>query len=674
MNEGAVILATIDRSQHTVLVVDDNPATRYSTARIVRAAGFRTQEAATGTDAVVMASQGVSAVVLDVHLPDIDGFEVCRQLRSDVATALLPVIHLSAAFVENADKVAGLNAGADAYLVHPVEPAVLIATMQALIRARTAEDSLRRSDTRFRAVFSQAMSGIALIHANGQFVDINPAMQAMLGRPMDDLLGKAVSSLAPAGWVTFVQERTITSIEAGATWQGEFPIVRPDGTWRHLQWSISAHVEPGLRIGIAVDVSERQELDRRRQEVLEREQAARTVAERHSRTKDDFVAVLSHELRTPLNAISGWVHILKKRGAAPDTMRALAAIDRSVQAQARIISDILDVSRISSGKLRLDYQWCDASMLVSEAIEGLRSSIESKNLHLELDLGPQGETSWLDPTRLQQIVWNLVTNAIKFSTEGGAIRVSLARKGDVLTLRVQDFGRGIRPDFLEHLFDRFSQSDSPDNRVHGGLGLGLSIVKHLAHLHGGDATAESPGVGLGATLTVTLRGSDASVDADSVPSARRPAAAALSYDQPLSDLEVLVVEDNREASDMLAMMLTELGARVRVAAGYDSALEALRQQWPFVLVSDIGLPGRDGYELMRTVRDLTNTFERPRVLGIALTAFTRPQDRQRALDAGFDYHLSKPVQPHALLAAIAALKGEPPDVGTSVPKSGIADV
>lgn len=663
MNEGALILATIDRSQHTVLVVDDNPATRYSTARIVRAAGFLTLEAATGTEAVVIASQGVSAVVLDVHLPDIDGFEVCRQLRSDVATALLPVIHLSAAFVENADKVAGLNAGADAYLVHPVEPAVLIATMQALIRARTAEDSLRRSDTRFRAVFSQAMSGIALIHANGQFVDINPAMEAMLGRPMDELLGKPVSSLAPAEWVAFVQERTITSIEAGAAWQGEFPIVRPDGSWRHLQWSISAHVEPGLRIGIAVDVSERQELDRRRQEVLEREQAARTVAERHSRTKDDFVAVLSHELRTPLNAISGWVHILKKRGAAPDTMRALAAIDRSVQAQARIISDILDVSRISSGKLRLDYQWCDASMLVSEAIEGLRSSIESKKLHLELDLAPQGETSWLDPTRLQQIVWNLVTNAIKFSTEGGVIRVSLAREGDVLTLRVQDFGRGIRPDFLEHLFDRFSQSDSPDNRVHGGLGLGLSIVKHLAHLHGGDATAESPGVGLGATLTVTLRASDANVDADSVPSARRPAAAALSYDQPLSDLEVLVVEDNPEASEMLAMMLTELGARVRVAEGYDSALEALRQQWPFVLVSDIGLPGRDGYELMRTVRDLTSTFERPRVLSIALTAFTRPQDRQRALDAGFDYHLSKPVQPHALLAAIAALKSEPSGSG-----------
>ncbi|MBB1600752.1 response regulator [Variovorax sp. UMC13] len=661
MTEGPLINATIDRALHTVLVVDDNPATRYSTARIIRAAGFLTQEAGTGSAAVAMAPTGISAVVLDVHLPDIDGFEVCRLLRMDVATALLPVIHLSATYVENADKVAGLNAGADAYLVHPVEPAVLIATLQALIRARMAEDNLRRSDVRFRAVFSQAMSGIALIHANGNFVDINPALEVMLGRPLKELLGQPVWSFAPPDWVDFVQERTITSIEVGAAWQGEFPLVRADGSWVYLQWSISAHVEPGLRIGIAVDVSERQELDRRRQEILEREQAARTVAERHSRTKDDFVAVLSHELRTPLNSISGWVHILKKRGAAPEMLRALEAIDRSVHAQARIISDILDVSRISSGKLRLDRQWCDASTLVSESIEGLRSPLEKKQLRLELDLAPQGQMSWLDSTRLQQIVWNLMTNAIKFSKEGGVIRVSLAREGEMLRLVVQDHGRGIRPDFLEHLFDRFSQSDSPDNRAHGGLGLGLSIVKHLAHLHGGDATAQSPGVDQGATLTVTLRVSDASVQADQVLSARRPAATMLPGDQPLEGLEVLVVEDNVEASEMLAMMLTELGAKVRVADNYDAALEAVRQRWPFVLISDIGLPGRDGYELMRTLRDLTSTFERPRILAIALTAFSRPQDRERALEAGFDYHLSKPVQPHSLLSAIAALQG-----GTSI--------
>ena len=659
MTERAVINTTIDRAQHTVLVVDDNPTTRYSTARIVRAAGFQTLEAATGLEAVAMATQGASAVVLDVHLPDIDGFEVCRRLRTEAATALLPVIHLSATYVQNADKVAGLNAGADAYLVHPAEPAVLTATLQALIRARMAEDSLRRSDTRFRAIFSQALSGIALIHANGRFADVNPAMVAMLGRPVEDLLDRPISDLAPPEWAEFVRERTIGSLEAGATWQGEFPLLRADGSWVYLQWSISAHLEPGLRIGIAVDVSERQELDRRRQDVLEREQAARTTAERHSRTKDDFVAVLSHELRTPLNAISGWVHILKKRGAAPEIMRALEAIDRSVHAQARIISDILDVSRISSGKLHLDRQWCDAAAVVSESVEGLRASLERKRLQVELDLPAQAHASWVDPTRLQQIVWNLMTNAIKFSKEGGVIRVALRNEGDMLTLEVQDFGRGIRPDFLAHLFDRFSQSDSPDNRAHGGLGLGLSIVKHLAQLHGGDATAQSPGVDLGATLRVTLHASDARSKPGDAASPRRLPDAAQEGRPVLAGTDVLIVEDNIEASEMLAMMLTEGGAQVRVAADYDTALEAARQQWPSVLVSDIGLPGRDGYELMRTLRDLTSTFERPRILAIALTAFSRPQDRERALDAGFDFHLGKPVQPHVLMAAISQLQDLP---------------
>ena len=658
MTERAVINTTIDRAQHTVLVVDDNPTTRYSTARIVRAAGFQTLEAATGLDAVAMATRGISAVVLDVHLPDIDGFEVCRRLRAEAASALLPVIHLSATYVQNADKVAGLNAGADAYLVHPVEPAVLTATLQALIRARMAEDSLRRSDTRFRAIFSQALSGIALIHADGRFADVNPALVAMLGRPVEALLDRPISDLAPPEWVDFVRERTIGSLEAGATWQGEFPLLRADGSWVYLQWSISAHLEPGLRIGIAVDVSERQELDRRRQDVLEREQAARTTAERHSRTKDDFVAVLSHELRTPLNAISGWVHILKKRGAAPEIMRALEAIDRSVHAQARIISDILDVSRISSGKLHLDRQWCDAAAVVSESVEGLRDPLERKRLRVELDLPAQARASWVDPTRLQQIVWNLMTNAIKFSKEGGAIRVALRSDGDMLTLEVQDFGRGIRPDFLAHLFNRFSQSDSPDNRAHGGLGLGLSIVKHLAQLHGGEATAESPGVDLGATLTVTLHASDARSKPGDAASPRRLSEAV--QDGPvLAGADVLIVEDNIEASEMLAMMLTEGGAQVRVAADYDTALDAVRQQWPSVLVSDIGLPGRDGYELMRTLRDLASTFERPRILAIALTAFSRPQDRERALDAGFDFHLGKPVQPHVLMAAICQLRDLP---------------
>jgi len=494
-----VIQTTIDRSQHVVLVVDDNPTTRYSTARFVRAAGFRTEEAATGAEAVAKSSRGVSAVVLDVHLPDMSGFEVCRRIRSDERTSLLPIIHLSATYVENEDRVAGLNAGADAYLVHPVEPAVLTATLQALIRARLAEDSFRRSDIRFRAVFSQALSGMALFHANGAFADVNAAMTQLLGRSRQELLGRPISDFAPADWTDFVSHRTITALEEGASWHGEFPLVRPDGLWVYLQWSIFAHLEPGLRIGIAVDVSERQELDRRRQEVLEREQAARTTAERHSRTKDDFVAVLSHELRTPLNSISGWVHILKKRGVTPEILKGLEAIDRNVRAQARIISDILDVSRINSGKLRLDREWTEAAEVVNTAIDALRESVEAKRLTLEIQCPQPSRPAWLDPTRFQQIVWNLMTNAIKFSPDGGRIEVLLQRHDDKLLLTMRDFGQGISPEFLPHLFDRFTQSDAPGNRRHGGLGLGLSIVQHLVDLHGGEVRAESAGEGFGST-------------------------------------------------------------------------------------------------------------------------------------------------------------------------------
>lgn len=660
MPDTSFIQTTIDRSQHVVLVVDDNPTTRYSTTRFIRAAGFQTQEAGTGFEAVQKSIDHVSAIVLDVHLPDISGFEVCQRVRADRRTSLLPIIHLSATYVQNEHKVAGLNAGADAYLVHPVEPAVLTATLQALIRARMAEDSLRRSDRRFRAVFSQALSGMALIHASGRFADVNPAMVALLGRTREELLARAISDFAPPDWAEFVNGRTITALEEGAPWQGEFPLLRPDGTWVFLQWSISAHVEPGMRIGIAVDISERQELDRRRQEVLEREQAARSVAERLSRTKDDFVAVLSHELRTPLNSISGWVHILKKRGVGPEIMRGLEAIDRNVHAQARIISDILDVSRINSGKLRLDRQWADPVELIRTALDALRDSIESKKLVLELSLESGTAQAWLDPTRFQQIFWNLMTNAAKFSNEAGTIRVVLAREGDQLKLSVQDFGRGIRPDFLAHLFDRFTQSDSPDNRFHGGLGLGLSIVKHLAELHGGDVVAHSEGEGKGAVFEVSLQvgfqDAASAGAADDVGEAVRAA----DSDRPLDDADVLIVEDSADASEMLTIVLSDGGARVRTADGFDTALQAAMASWPDVLISDIGLPGRDGYELIQEIRRIEAARGSTRLHAIALTAFARPEDRTRALDAGFDIHLAKPLQPHVLMASVLQLLGAEP--------------
>ena len=691
-----LINTSIDRSRHTVLVVDDNPTTRYATTRVIRAAGFETREAGTGGEALVLASQHISAVVLDVHLPDFSGFEVCRELRIKPATATLPVVHLSATFVRNEDKVAGLNAGADAYLVHPVEPPVLIATLQALIRARMAEEKQRNSEARFRAIYDQAPTGMALIDAEGHFADVNPAMVAMLGQSRDALIGQAVSAFAPDEWTAFVKAHTAgdlgtpgpssvapgmagtpgtsstpgTPVAAGqgplpsAPWKGEFPLLRQDGSWIRLEWTMSAQIEPGLRVGIALDVSERFELEGRRREVLEREQAARAAAERLSRTKDDFVAVLSHELRNPLNAIGGWVHVLKVGNRTPEQMeKGLSAIDRSVKAQTRLIADILDVSRISSGKLRLHQEWIEPRGLVSSAIEALAAPATAKQLNIVFDQAPADPPGWLDATRFQQIVWNLLSNAIKFSDVGGRIVIELQREGDLLNLSVRDFGRGISPDFLQHLFDRFSQSDSPDNRFHGGLGLGLSIVKNLAELHGGSVSAHSEGEGQGAVLQVVLSvvpSGDAPILLLDTPSLdTRPTGSPAPTDRVLAGLDVLVVEDNADASEIMTVVLADAGATVRLGVDFDSALQLFEQKWPDVLISDIGLPGRDGYDLIREVRQRERALGKPRLFSVAHTAFTRPQDHAKATEAGFDAHLGKPLQPHALLALICGRPAGP---------------
>ena len=653
MTSSSIIAPTIDRALHTVLVVDDNPVTRYATARVLRAAGFQTEEAGTGAAAIEAARRGVSGVVLDVHLPDIDGFEVCRVLRADAATELTPIIHLSAAYMQSEHKVAGLNAGADAYLVHPAEPALMVATLQALIRARTAEEKLRRSETRFRAIYDQAPVAMVLIDAKGRFADVNPAAESLLMRSKQALVGTAVASLAPGTWQQFVAERMEAGVQGGAAearWQCEFPLVRSDGKELLLDWSMSDHVEPGLRIGTAVDLSERIDFERRREELLEREQLARVLAERHSRTKDDFVAVLSHELRTPLTLITGWVHMLKRPHASPDTLaRGIDAIERGAKAQGRIISDILDVSRIASGKLRLHREWANPAELTRTSLDALRDLAQAKNITLEVSAAGSEEPAWLDVTRFQQIVWNLVTNAIKFSDKGAAVQVRLARQDDELTLIVQDHGAGIEASFLPHLFQRFTQSGTPGNRAHGGLGLGLSIVKHLVELHGGTISAYSAGAGQGARMTARLR---VAYEEPMTPSADADPGPALREARLLDGKDILVVDDNADTSEMLSIVLSDEGARVRVADSYDAALAQFAQAWPDLLVSDIGLPGKDGYDLIAKVRGMEADAGRPRLRAIALTAFARVQDRDRALSAGFDLHLGKPLQPHLLLQAL----------------------
>lgn len=652
MLEIEVVGSTIDRSQHTVLVVDDNPATLYSTARTLRAAGFKTKEAVTGHEALsISGDDGISAVVLDVHLPDINGFDVCRKLREHPDTAVLPVIHLSATYIADKDKVAGFNSGADAYLTHPAEPPILIATVQTLVRARLAEEKLRKSEAKFRAIYTRAESGIALIDQSGIFVDANPALLRMLGRTYDDVIGRKVVDFVTPQWVSTVKGLVDKEDSSASELTETFSLSRPDGEEVHLEWTMSSHGEPGLHVGIVSNISARMKLEEQRENLLEREKAARTSAEQHSQTKDNFIAVLSHELRNPLNAILMGLHVLLKKGVPPDTVNSLRMIERNAKAQARIISDILDVSRINSGKLTLDRELIDPALVVTSALEGMRGAIDQRQLSVTLDVSTAHGLIWLDATRIQQIFWNILNNAIKFSEPGGAIEVTLSQSGGALILVVQDHGKGIDPDFLKTIFDKFSQGDTPGNRSHGGLGLGMSIVKHLVELHSGSVRVESDGPGLGAKVTLeipALSGPHLRVDL-SVDSTM------LDSDSSLTGVNILVVEDEPQNREMLTMILRDRGAHVVMAENYDEAIQSLDGEALSLLLSDIGLPDRDGYELVKELRRREQENASPRLPAIAVTAFGRAQDVEKAIESGFDAHLAKPLRAHDLVALITRL-------------------
>ncbi len=650
---------TATRPSQRVLVVDDNPVTRYSTARVLQAAGFSIEEAATGSEALALAGGDVSAVILDVQLPDMDGFEVCQQLRSRLDTAHLPVIHLSASHIMDHDKVRGLQAGADAYITHPADPALLVATVHALMRARNAEEGMRRSEARFRAIYDQAQSGICLVDTAGRFAEVNPTMCRLLGREEEHIIARRVADFAPADWT----ERVAVYFDPRneEVRRGDFPLRDATGAPVYLEWSLTPYVEPGLSLAIATDISERVALARQREDLLEREQAARAEAERTSRAKDEYIAVLSHELRTPLNAIGGWVHVLKRSGKEADLARGLEAIERNVKTQTRLISDILDMSRMGLGKLRLDLETVHLPELLASAVEALDASVRDKRLRVRIDADPALPPIVADASRLQQIVWNLLTNAVKFSNSGGTIHIGLRQQQDALVLRVQDEGQGIRPEFLPYLFDRFTQSDSSSNRFHGGLGLGLSIVQHLAELHGGTVVAKSEGPGRGATFEVTLPlrpGAHGTADAPvAAPGTSVAEAGTGIADDALTGLTIVAVDDDGDARDMLAVILADRGARVVTASSSEEALQRIAQAHPQVLISDIGMPGKDGYTLIREIRALEAMTGTPHLPAIALTAFARPQDKELATAAGFDAHCAKPMRPDGLVACVLQVIG-----------------
>lgn len=645
----------VDRSRHELLVVNDDPVGRYATVRLLRAAGFPATEAGSGMEALAMAGEHLSAIVLDIHLPDIDGLEVCRRLRRQPHTFKLPVIHLTAAFLTDEDKVRGLESGADAYLTHPVEPAVLVSTILSLVRTREAEDAMRRSEAKFRAAFERAPGGIALVGVpEGRLLEVNAAMAALLGRSEAAVTGRPLRDFVPPEDAAAAD--ALLAPGADAAGPSEFQLRRSDGSLVMVEWTAAAYPDPDVVMLVATDVSQREQLVRQRQELLERERRARGDAERHSRLKDDLIAVLSHELRTPLNVIMNWVHVLQ-RGGQPDLMaRGLAAIERNAVLQARLISDILDMSRLNLGKLPLNIAAVEIGSIIASTVATMQPQLQASHHVLRLDL--QGEDFRLqaDEARIQQVLWNLIGNAAKFSPSGSEITLSLRLEDGGARIAVRDRGQGIPVEFLPHVFDRFTQSDAASNRQHGGLGLGLSIVKHLVEAHGGRVSAHSAGAGQGAEFVVWLPG-ELAEEAEHDGGAPSAFGGLGVPGEALDGLRVLLVEDDAEAGAMLVLILGEQGAAVQHVPSVDAALQCLQAETFDLLVSDIGMPGRDGYELIRELRRREGAGRR--LPAIALTAFSRDADRAAALAAGFDVHLGKPLRPQLLLAQIQRLLGLP---------------
>ena len=412
---------------------------------------------------------------------------------------------------------------------------------------------------------------------------------------------------------------------------------------------------------LLAEVAERNEVEEKLRASLIREQVARAEAETASRLKDEFLATVSHELRTPLNAIMGWSHML--RGGRLDEatkVRAMEIIDRNAKSQAQLVEDILDISRMINGKLHLNMEAVDVAAVINAAVDTVQLAAEAKEILFQVTLDPSVHDALGDAARLQQVVWNLLSNAIKFTPSGGRVEVRLERADSHIQIQVSDTGKGINPDFLPFVFDRFRQADASSTRQFGGLGLGLAITSHLVELHGGTVHAESPGEGCGATFSIRLPlppVGDHAKFRRSITGTLRPVRDRLGSTTPkpsLAGVEVLLVDDDPDTLQVLSAILTESNATVRTAVSAAGAFEMLEWYKPDVLVSDLAMPDEDGYSLIARIRAIDEERGR-QTAAVALTAFVRIEDRARALAAGFNMFVPKPVEPNELIAAIANL-------------------
>ncbi len=547
-------------------------------------------------------------------------------------------------------------------------PRRFIGVIEDITRQVEVEEALRESEEFNRTIVESSRDCIKTLGLDGTLLWVSDTGLRMLCVPrLTDVIGKSWIDL----WQGRDRRAAREAVQAAAAGEEARFVGRHDVDGREHWWDVALTPmrgrdgAPERLLAVSRDITERVAAEHERKLLLESERAARSAAEHASRLRDDFLATLSHELRTPLSAILGWVQILRRpASAANELSRGLDTIERNARAQASLIEELLDMSRIASGKLRLDLERVDAAEFVEAALETLRPAAKAKELRLETSIDAGTGAISGDAQRLQQVVCNLLSNAVKFTPRGGVVKVGLRRSGGRAEIVVSDTGAGISARFLPHLFERFRQADPSTTRRFGGLGLGLSIARHLVELHGGTIDGFSAGEGLGSTFTVRLplvEGARGTAGAHEEPHARGVPAELGSVD--LRGVKVLVVDDEPDGREIVARLLADCGAQTVAVRSALEALARLREGWPDVLITDIGMPDTDGFELLRRVRLLEQGTGY--VPAIALTAFAREEDRDRALRAGFRAHLAKPIEPRRLLLEVASAVGRAPVTGAT---------
>jgi PAS domain S-box-containing protein len=532
-----------------------------------------------------------------------------------------------------------------------------VALINDITENKQAQKALEQSEERFRKLTEKVRVIPWEVDANtGQFTYIGPQTEEILGYPSTDWYTDHFweEHIHPEDreWAVKYCIESSLSLE---NYEFEYRMLAADGrvVWIYdIVNVVRNEGKPQLLHGFMIDITDRKLSEQERERLLVEAEAA-------NRMKDEFLGTLSHELRTPLSAILGWTQLLRKRKFdETTTARALETIDRNTKSLAQLIEDVLDVSRIIQGKLSLNLQQVELIPVLEAAIDTVHPAADAKEIHIECRFDPTVGVVMGDVNRLQQIIWNLLSNAVKFTPKGGRVDVKLERIDSRVQIRVSDTGTGIAADFLPHVFERFRQADSSSTRSHGGLGLGLAIVRHLVELHGGTVFAESPGIGQGASFIVNLPMRAVYVETTTTAPSKSTDNNEISLNGRLSldGVRVLVVDDELDARQLLTTVLSQYGAQVIAVASAADALAAVQQFQPDVLVSDIGMPETDGYALIRQLRSLPSE-QGGRIPAVALTAYARAEDRTQALLAGFQLHVSKPVNPAELAAVVANLAG-----------------